>query len=84
MWERRRHQRHEIQRLGKIIFNHPLSVINCLVRDLADAGACLEVPHPTPVGQIPDAFELVIDQVPKRRLCGVAWRADRRIGVAFK
>ena len=81
MLERRRHPRREILTLGRVIFNNPLSVINCIVRDISEGGASLELPQPL---QTPDTFELVIQPNPKRRLCGVIWRSEKRIGIAFK
>jgi hypothetical protein len=79
--ERRQHQRREMLTWGKLIFNRPLTVIDCMVRDLSDNGACLEMSQPV---QVPDVFELIIKPSSKRRLCGVVWRAEKRIGVEFK
>ena len=81
MLERRRHPRREILTLGKVIFNNPLSVINCVVRDISEQGACIELPQPA---QTPDIFELVINPNLKRRQCEVIWRLEKRIGVTFK
>ena len=66
---------------GKIVFNHKSSVIDCTIRNLTDGGACLEV-HST-VG-IPDSFELMMPTAGPGRCCLVAWRTDRRLGVAFE
>jgi hypothetical protein len=79
--ERRQHQRREMLTWGKVIFNRPLTVIDCLVRDLSDSGACLEMSQPV---QVPDVFELIIKPSSKRRHCGVVWRTEKRIGVEFK
>ena len=81
MWERRRYPRHEVLALGKVIFNHPLSVLNCMVRDISEGGACLELPRGAPT---PDSFELVIQPSSKRRPCNVVWRSEKTIGIAFK
>jgi len=56
------------------------AAIDCLVRNVSDTGACLEVE--SPVG-IPNDFNLVIKADDVTRPCSVAWRAARRIGVHF-
>lgn len=81
MWEKRKHPRREVLTLGKVIFNRPLSVINCIVHDISEGGACLELPQGT---ETPDTFELVIQPIPQRRPCDVVWRREKRIGIAFK
>jgi hypothetical protein len=81
MWRTRKHPRREIFAAGKIIFNNPLSVIACFVRDISLGGACLELKDPE---KIPDSFDLIIGPSERRRPCDVAWRRENRIGVAFK
>jgi PilZ domain len=63
---------------GSISFSH--GVYECLIRNLSDSGACLEVEHPT---AIPDSFTLIIKPECLKRGCEVAWREPRRIGVRF-
>jgi PilZ domain len=70
--------RHRILKAGSIEFNG--GVLDCTVRNISDTGAALEVT--TPLG-VPDAFWLLISGDPTRRHCRVAWRRDKRIGVAF-
>lgn len=78
--ERRRAPRHRVLRGGKIVFNDGRSVVDCHVRDLAEAGARLKLA--TVVG-IPETFELrIADETPRR--CRIAWRTGQEIGVAFK
>jgi hypothetical protein len=79
--ERRKYPRRETLTWGKLIFNHPLTVIDCLVRDISEGGACLELSVPA---QIPETFELIIKPNSKRQLCSVAWKNEKRIGVEFK
>ena len=55
-------------------------VIDCVIRNLSETGAALEVA--SPLG-IPESFNLVIAGDHSRRRCQVAWRRDTRIGVAF-
>ena len=57
-WKRRRKvQRHRTLKAGSISFNRAGGV-DCRVRDLSPAGACLEVA--SQIG-IPDEFVLVVD-----------------------
>jgi hypothetical protein len=54
--------------------------IDCLVRNLSDTGACLEIPSEmVPV----DQFSVVIKPEFVSRRCRVAWRKPGRIGVQF-
>jgi len=53
--------------------------VKCVVRNLSQTGASLEV-H----GPVPGAFELVFDGDQSRRLCHVVWRGETRIGVKFQ
>lgn len=76
---RRLNDRRRLLKEGRIVFNDRQSVINCLVRNLSDTGACLEVI--SPIG-IPDFFDLDLGQSGFRS-CSIAWRKSRRIGVTF-
>jgi hypothetical protein len=57
------------------------STIDCVVRNISDTGAALEVA--SPVG-IPAEFNLLISGNIAKRPCKVVWVKDKRIGVAFK
>lgn len=81
MENRRRQERQRTLKAGKIIFNHKTCVVDCTVRNLSDAGACLQVAS---VVGIPEAFDLVIPLDPVVRSCTVKWRSADRIGVAFR
>ena len=65
---------------GSIIFNRA-GGIDCRVRNMSPAGACLEVA--SQVG-IPDDFVLVISYDKFSRPCQVIWRSDTRMGVEFR
>lgn len=71
--------RHRVLKSGSIEFHG--GVIDCLIRNISETGAALEVA--SPVG-IPETFNLVISGDHSRRACKVAWRKDKRIGVAFR
>jgi len=70
--------RHRVLKAGSIEFNG--GVIDCTIRNVSDTGAAIEVA--SPVG-VPDSFWLVVTGDHTRRHCRVAWRTDKRIGVAF-
>jgi hypothetical protein len=55
--------------------------INCVVRDRSNAGAMLHVP--SSVG-IPERCTLIMSPDGRHVLCRVAWRTEKRIGVAFE
>ncbi len=79
MSARRKTWRRRILKLGLIAFKSG-GTISCTVRDVSVNGACVEVVNP--IG-IPDDFTLVIESDQIQRRCHVAWRRDKRIGVAF-
>jgi hypothetical protein len=54
--------------------------IDCLVRNLSETGAAIEVPNQP---GIPVRFELTILRLGLNLCCRVVWRKDHRIGVAF-
>jgi hypothetical protein len=70
--------RRRVLKTGSITFDG--SAIDCILRNLSETGAALEVS--SPVG-IPDQFVLVVAADNVRHRCSVVWRKERRIGVAF-
>ena len=78
MSERRRNHRTQVYWCVKISANKSLQ--DCVVRDISFLGARLAFGSDT---DVPDEFELAIDQVPRRR-CSVVWRSETEIGVKFK
>ena len=79
MDERRKVTRHRTLKAGSIVFNRAAG-IDCRVRNLSPAGACLEVA--SQVG-IPDDFMLLVDTDHLKQPCHVIWRTATRLGVAF-
>jgi len=79
MIEKRANSRVRTLRSASIIFGGA-STVDCVVRNLSETGACLEVA--SPVG-IPDDFALQIKPEERKRDCHVAWRPANRIGVSF-
>ena len=63
---------------GKIVWNFGQSSIDCVVRSLAETGACVQVQS---THEVPNEFQLVMGR--ERKPCRVLWQSDNRIGVAF-
>jgi PilZ domain-containing protein len=80
MEDRRKIQRGRTLKAGSISFNRA-GVIDCRVRNMSPAGACLEVS--SPVG-IPNDFVLLIGYDRFKQTCHVIWRSDARLGVEFR
>ena len=76
--EKRDSGRNRVLKSGAIEFNG--GAIDCVVRNISETGAALDVA--SPVG-IPEHFILAILPDGSRRQCRIAWRKERRIGVAF-
>ena len=81
MAERQRNPRLRTLKPGKVVFNWHGSVIDCMVRNMSAAGACLE--FPSTIG-VPDRFDLAIASETHPRACRVAWKHKSRLGVTFQ
>jgi hypothetical protein len=79
MAEKRRSPRLRTLKGGTIMFGSAASV-DCIIRNMSDTGASLEVENPA---GIPDEFTLLIRPEIIKRSCHVVWRTERRIGVRF-
>jgi hypothetical protein len=77
--EKRLSPRRNTRIAASIVFDGGRRRVDCVIRNLSDGGAKLEV---AVVRGIPDHFELL---VPKHRpqSCRVAWRALKEVGVQF-
>jgi PilZ domain len=78
MDNKRNTNRHRVLKAGSITFNG--SGINCLVRNMSDTGASLEVENQ--IG-IPPIFDLVVAADHLTQHCRVVWRKKNRIGIIF-
>jgi hypothetical protein len=79
MTERRRTPRQRTLKGGTIIFGTAPD-IDCVIRNLTEIGAALEVGRSA---GIPDHFTLLIKPEIVKRTCRVVWRSAKRIGVEF-
>jgi hypothetical protein len=70
--------RRRVLKAGSIQFGG--GSIDCIVRNLSETGAALEVVTPL---FIPDRFTLVVQTEQLKRSCRIIWRKQKRIGVAF-
>jgi hypothetical protein len=59
----------------------PGGAFSCMVQNLSDAGAALDVPSST---GIPDHFKLVVSSEQTPFCCRSVWRTERQIGVSFE
>jgi len=75
-----RSQRHRTFKGGSISYAGAAST-DCIIRNMSDTGACLEVSN---TSGVPDNFKLIIKPEILTRSCEVVWRTEQRIGVRFK
>ena len=66
---------------AQIRFNNGMSTMDCLIRDLSDGGARLEISDSV---AIPSSFDLYIRKRDETRRATVHWRTSDQIGVAFR
>jgi hypothetical protein len=78
--EKRQETRKRTFLKGRILFNKGASSMDCLVRDLSEAGARLELSETT---TLPEVFDLFIPQKDATIRSTLRWRRDGAIGVAF-
>jgi hypothetical protein len=66
---------------GRIEFNRRLNIVNCVVRNMSEGGACLQVED----GHwLPAMFDLAVPIDGLKRACRVAWRSADKVGVAYQ
>lgn len=78
--ERRRQRRRNGFKTGSIFVSAELNEVDCLVWNLSDFGALLEVETGT---ELPSQFRLIAASLFIDRECKTIWRDGRKIGVAF-
>jgi hypothetical protein len=80
MIERRRFPRTKVFKGAKLILAGR-STISCIVRDLSNHGACLQLA--STVG-LPGQFDLTFDTGYTFRECRIAWQTWTNVGVSFE
>ena len=78
--DNRRAPRRRILKGATIVFGAGAFSVKCLVKNLSDTGALLEMEN---TAEVPNDFRLVFDDRSKDRQCRVVWRATKRLGVRF-
>ena len=78
--DHRRQVRRRMLKGGTIAFNGRHSTMPCVVRDISDTGARLQVAQSNGV---PDTFELLIDLDGFEAHVEIAWREQTEVGVRF-
>lgn len=78
---RRREPRRRVARTATISQLAASIAIPCVVLDISEGGARLDVPREA---SVPDRFELTVDVDGSQRACVVVWRRDGAIGVKFR
>ena len=78
--ERRHIGRTRVLKGAKLIFNRSSSVLDCVVRNLSNEGACIEL---ATTSDVPNEFEVSLDSFRTARRCLVKWRTITRMGIAF-
>ncbi|MGO9046516.1 MAG: PilZ domain-containing protein [Xanthobacteraceae bacterium] len=80
MIERRALVRHKTFIKGRIYFNNRLSSMDCIVRDVTDNGARLQVSESV---ALPDVFELYLPSKDEHFRARVEWRKGDHLGISW-
>lgn len=62
-----------------IVFDGGRTRMRCIIRNLSETGAKLEVASVT---KIPRTFDLLVDKV-RPQACAVVWRSMKELGIQF-
>ena len=81
MDDRRKHPRVPTLKAGQIVFNRRLNVVDCVIRNMSEGGACIQVGD---AGWLPAMFDLMVPIDGLQRPCRVAWRSADKLGVAYR
>ena len=65
---------------GRIIFNKGASSMDCLIRDMSETGARLELSE---TSTLPEVFDLYIAQKDETVRATLRWRRDGAVGIVF-
>ncbi len=76
---RRKHRRRKTLKSGEIIFDISKSIIKCLILNISEGGAALQVKE---CPDLPETFDLRIQHSTLYR-CTICWRHRNKLGVRF-
>jgi len=80
MKEQRDLRRRRSLKGGRIVFNNGSSTIDCIIKNLSEGGARVQVENSM---GIPTQFMLFLDDGGPAKSCVVKWRTTTALGVAF-
>jgi hypothetical protein len=80
MLDRRRFPRTQVFKGAKII-SADRAPVSCIVRNLGNHGACLQLPS---TADLPAEFDLSFDTGLTLRKCRIAWQTITNVGVSFE
>jgi hypothetical protein len=80
MIERRKAQRSRTYFKGQISFNNRYSTLDCLVRNMSEAGARIVFADTVP---IPGEFDVMIREKSESKRASMVWRNETEAGIAF-
>ena len=80
MLDRRQSPRDKVLYGGVAEVNERGSTMDCVVRNVSDAGACVEFDQ---AARFPDEMKLVIPRKGRSFLAKMIWRQANRVGLAF-
>jgi PilZ domain len=78
--ERRGGQRHRVLKGGTLNFNKGYSSLECVVRDLSETGARIQMGE---TFGVPSRFTMLISGETERVEASLRWRNSRNIGLSF-
>lgn len=78
---RRRAERFLVNAEGVLSYSIPRQTQSCVVVDVSDTGAKLQVES---VNHVPDTFRLHVEKVNFSSECIVVWRGASEVGVVFQ
>jgi hypothetical protein len=79
--DKRKSRRRPVSYMARLELR-PGKPVGCILSDISDTGARLDVPYPD---KVPERFLLwLTDSGSARRTCQVVWRKARQIGVKFE
>ncbi len=79
--EHRRAARRRTLKGATIVYGEGTFTVKCLVKNLSDTGALIEVES---TNEVPNTFRLVFEDRSVDRRCTVAWRSEKRLGIHFE
>jgi hypothetical protein len=81
MLDRRQRARNKVFFGGVAAINEPGSTMDCVVRNLSEHGACVELDSAT---KLPEQIRLAISRKGRSFLSRMIWRRANKVGLAFR